>query len=478
MTQTFHPKTGDISPGESHTSEGPLDAVLVSDVPVASTSGGEATAPAARNSNPSSAALTTLAQRFDILGELGHGSMGNVYKARDRGSGETVALRLLKPEIAADQTIAVRFRNELLLTRKITHKNVCRVYEFNCINGIAYTSMEFVEGESLRSVLIRFGGLPLRKGIDLALQACSGLKEAHTLGIVHRDLKPENVMIDFQGNVKIMDFGVARPIEAVTRLTGAMVGTPAYMAPEQVAGKGVDYRTDIYSLGLILYEVFTGTQAFHADNPAAVAVKQMRELPLLPHEIEPNIPVSIERAILKCLEKEPAKRFQSIAELEAVFRSPAGSRSPSLAANASRTASGHDMTARQVTVARAPDSLAASPGPRRISPVLRVLLAAFFVLAMFAGWYVIVITQLAKPTAAPAQLGVPKPPGFALEKPVVVRPASQGTLPQQTATADVAKQVPSPVKAAPPRAKVSARPETRPVKKPPARPAMTEKSPA
>jgi serine/threonine protein kinase len=264
----------------------------------------------------------------------------------------------------------------------------------------------------------------------------------------------------------------------VTRLTGAMVGTPAYMAPEQVAGKGVDYRTDIYSLGLILYEVFTGTPAFHADNPAAVAVKQMRELPLLPHEIEPNIPVSIERAILKCLEKEPAKRFQSIAELEAVFRSPAGSRSPSLAANASRTASGHDMTARQATVARAPDSLAASPGPRRISPVLRVLLAAFFVLAMFAGWYVIVITQLAKPTAAPAQLGVPKPPGFALEKPVVVRPASQGTLPQQTATADVAKQVPSPVKAAPPRAKVSARPETRPVKKPPARPAMTEKSPA
>jgi serine/threonine protein kinase len=304
------------------------------------------------------------------------------------------------------------------------------------------------------------------------------LKEAHTLGIVHRDLKPENVMIDFQGNVKIMDFCVARPIEAVTRLTGAMVGTPAYMAPEQLAGKGVDYRTDIYSLGLILYEVFTGTQAFHADNPAAVAVKQMRELPLLPHEIEPNIPISIERAILKCLEKEPAKRFQSIAELEAVFRSPAGSRSPSLAANASRTASGHDMTARQATIARPPDSLAASPGPRRISPVLRVLLAAFFVLAMFAGWYVIVITQLAKPTAAPVQLGVPKPPGFALEKPVVVRPASPGTLPQQPATAGVAKQVPSPVKAAPPRAKGSARPATRPVKKPPARPAMTGKSPA
>src|SRR5580704_5730196 len=344
MTQTFHPKTGDISPGESHTSEGPLDAVLVSDVPVASTSGGEATAPAARNSNPSSAALTTLAQRFDILGELGHGSMGNVYKARDRGSGETVALRLLKPEIAADQTITVRFRNEFLLARKITHKNVCRVYEFNCIAGIAYTSTEFVEGESLRSVLIRFGGLPLRKGIDLALQACSGLKEAHTLGIVHRDLKPENVMVDFQGNVKILDFGAARPIEAVTRLTGAMVGTPAYMAPEQVAGKGVDYRTDIYSLGLILYEVFTGTPAFEADNPVAVALKQMQEEAVPPHEIDPAIPAYIERTILKCLLKNPANRFQSIAQLESALNGSADEKSaigtaPPRAANAQRVVS-------------------------------------------------------------------------------------------------------------------------------------------
>lgn len=245
MTPSFNPKTGDVSPGEPRTSEGSPDAVLVSDVPAPSTGSGEPAARASANPNPGSAALATLAQRYDILGEVGHGSMGNVYKARDRESGETVALRLLKPEIAADQTIAVSFRNELLLARKITHKNVCRMYEFNCIAGIAYTSMEFVEGESLRSVLIRFGGLPLRKGIDLALQACSGLKEAHTLGIVHGDLKPENVMVDFQGNVKILDFGVARPIEAVARLTGAMVGTPAYMAPEQVAGKQVDYRADI-----------------------------------------------------------------------------------------------------------------------------------------------------------------------------------------------------------------------------------------
>jgi serine/threonine protein kinase len=270
----------------------------------------------------SASALAALSQRYDILAEAGHGSMGNVYKARDRETGETVALKLLKPEIASDQAMMDRFKNELLFARKITHKNICRVHEFNRIGGVAYTSMEFVEGESLRSVLNRFGGLPPRKAIDLAQQMCSGLKEAHAQGIVHRDLKPENVMIDEQGNIKIMDFGIARSMEVATRLTGSMVGTPAYMAPEQVAGNPVDYRTDVYSLGLILYEMFTGAQAFRADNAVAVALKQMQEAPRPPHEIEPNMPASMERVILKCLEKEPARRFQSIAELETAVRVP------------------------------------------------------------------------------------------------------------------------------------------------------------
>ena len=199
----------------------------------------EKTAPANANANAtlSPATLAALTQRYEILAEAGHGSMGNVYKARDRETGEIVALKLLKPEIASDQTMMERFKNELLFARKITHKNVCRVHEFNRIDGIAYTSMEFVEGDSLRSVLNRFGGLSPRKALDLVGQICSGLKEAHAQGIVHRDLKPENVMIDTQGNVKIMDFGIARSMEAVTRLTGSMVGTPAYMAPEQVGGK-------------------------------------------------------------------------------------------------------------------------------------------------------------------------------------------------------------------------------------------------
>src|SRR6202042_595078 len=302
--------------GEARPGGGSRETVLLSDHPDVPPQPAETIVSSPIASALAPNVLAALGQRYEILGEAGHGSMGNVYKARDRETGETVALKLLKPEIASDQAMMDRFKNELLFARKITHKNVCRVHEFNRIGGIAYTSMEFVEGESLRSVLNRFGGLPQRKAIDLALQICSGLKEAHAQGIVHRDLKPENVMIDSNGNVKIMDFGIARSMEAVTRMTGSLVGTPQYMAPEQVGGKPIDYRTDIYSLGLILYEMFTGTPAFDADNPVAVALKQMQEEAVPPHEIDPAIPAYIERTILKCLLKNPANRFQSIAQLE------------------------------------------------------------------------------------------------------------------------------------------------------------------
>src|SRR5271170_1005532 len=230
------PPRGEIGARREH-----QETLLLSDVPDAVALVNETAPLTATSLNLSSMSLAALSQRYDVLAEAGHGSMGNVYKARDRETGETVALKLLKPEIASDQSMMDRFKNELLFARKITHKNICRVHEFNHLGGVAYTSMEFVEGESLRSVLNRFGGLPPRKAIDLSLQICSGLAEAHAQGIVHRDLKPENVMIDAQGNVKIMDFGIARSMETMTRLTGSMVGTPAYMAPEQVAGKPVDY---------------------------------------------------------------------------------------------------------------------------------------------------------------------------------------------------------------------------------------------
>ena len=416
MDQRDKTTTGVPPARGSNGSQETLKTVLVSDLPDSATIAVEPpqllTSP-----NLTTASLSALSQRYDILGEAGHGNMGNVYKARDRETGETVALKLIKQEIASDQGMMERFKNELLFARKITHKNVCRVYDFNRIGGIAYTSMEYVEGESLRSVLNRFGGLPLRKGIDLALQICSGLKEAHAQGIVHRDLKPENVMIDGQGNLKIMDFGIARSMEAATHLTGAMVGTPAYMAPEQVAGKPVDYRTDIYSLGLMLYEMFTGSQTFHADTPVAVALKQLREEPVAPHEIDPAIPVFIERAILKCLQKDPARRYQSVTELQAALRSTTGTGYPTAAlAPPSGATSLRTSRSTDATVVVPATLLPAVPKSKRTSPIAWLLLGAFAVLVMLAGLGVLAKMKSANsmaPPPQPAQMSAPAPPAYA-----------------------------------------------------------------
>jgi serine/threonine protein kinase len=400
---------------DSHRPSASHDTVLLTDAPENNPAQTvRAPAPPLAIPNLSSTALAAISQRYDILGEAGHGAMGNVYKARDRETGETVALKLLKPEIASDQAMMERFKNELLFARKITHKNVCRMHEFNRVGGVAYTSMEFVEGESLRSVLNRFGGLPQRKAVNLALQICSGLKEAHAQGIVHRDLKPENIMVDANGNVKIMDFGIARSMEALTRMTGSMVGTPQYMAPEQVGGKAVDYRTDIYSLGLILYEMFTGTPAFEADNPVAVALKQMQEEAVPPHEIDPAIPAYIERTILKCLLKNPANRFQSIAQLESALNGSAEEK-PAINTAPARAA-GAQKVANAPPIARiATPSIMSAPTQRSgIPAIVWVLLGAVMVLGTLG-----VLNGIAKKNAAaemippPAEFPAPVPPASA-----------------------------------------------------------------
>lgn len=400
--------------------------------------------------DPESARLAVLSARYDILSEAGQGSMGNVYKARDRETGETVALKLLKPEIASDQTMMERFKNELLFARKITHKNVCRMYDFNRINGTAYTSMEFVQGESLRSALNRFGGLAVRKAQNVALQICSGLKEAHAQGIVHRDLKPENVMIDAQGNVKIMDFGIARSMEAATRLTGSMMGTPAYMAPEQVTGKPVDYRTDIYALGLILYEMFTGAQACQADTPVAAAMKQIRETPPLPHDIDPTIPVGIERTILKCLEKEPAKRFQSVVELEKALSAPGVTgTSPGLAPAAMMSVPTplRPMSIAGPTRTTLARSAAAAAPRRRGHPVAWTLLGAVLVIAGLAGARWLKVAKTANLLRPPASAPAPKPPAVASKAAPIVNASVAHTSAQSASTQATHKVKPQTSKA-------------------------------
>jgi class 3 adenylate cyclase/cell division septation protein DedD len=262
---------------------------------------------------------SSIPPRYEVLSQVGTGGTGVVYKVRDLETDEIVALKILKPEIATDPAVLDNFKRELCLARKITHKNVCRIHDFSRSNGMAYASMEFIEGESLLSMLNRVGALPVNHAFEIARQICAGLREAHAQGIVHRDLKPANIMLDRSGTVKIMDFGVARLIEGNGPMTGTIVGTPAYMAPEQADLKPVSPCTDIYALGLVLYEMITGSPAFHGDSPVAVALKQIREYPKRPRELVPKLSHPVEAAILKCLQKDPVKRFQSVNELEAAL---------------------------------------------------------------------------------------------------------------------------------------------------------------
>lgn len=245
--------------------------------------------------------------RYDFVSEAGRGGMGVVYQARDRETGEVVAVKVLRPDIAADRVSAERFVNEVRLSRRITHRHVCRVYDFSRAGSTAFLTMEFVEGESLRGLVERLGAVPPGKGVRIARQICAGLAEAHSQGIVHRDLKPENVMLDRSGNVRIMDFGIARLLETDATATVGIMGTPAYMAPEQAEGREIDARTDIYALGLILYELFTGRPAFSGDTPVAIALKQIRETPPSRRTVVAGIPPALEQIVMRCLEKDPRR---------------------------------------------------------------------------------------------------------------------------------------------------------------------------
>jgi class 3 adenylate cyclase/tRNA A-37 threonylcarbamoyl transferase component Bud32 len=259
-----------------------------------------------------------MGQRFEILAVLGAGGMGVVYKARDRELDDLVALKMLKRELLADRTHLERLKAEIKLARRITHPNVLRTHDFGDIDGVPFISMEYVRGVTLRYLLDQTHRLPYSAGLRLAKQLCAGLGAAHAVGVMHRDIKPENLILEPTGNAKLMDFGIARPIrrmEPGQTEAGFILGTPLYMSPEQLRGEEVDARADIYSTGVVLYEIFTGELPFKGASAMQIMLKHLEEPPPSPRLVWPEVPPKLEAVILRCLEKDPAARYRSVEEL-------------------------------------------------------------------------------------------------------------------------------------------------------------------
>jgi serine/threonine protein kinase/tetratricopeptide (TPR) repeat protein len=291
-------------------------------------------APAAAPSSATPAVIevgSVVGNRFEILQLLGEGGMGAVYKAHDRELERNVALKLIRAELARNPEILQRFKQEIILARQVTHRNVIRIFDIGQADGHKYITMEYLEGRDLRGVLREKGKLPPEEAAKIVLQICRALEAAHGEGVIHRDLKPQNIMLDASGRAYVMDFGIARSayLPGMTQ-TGALVGTPEYMSPEQAKGEKLDERSDLFSLGVILYELLTGTSPYHSDTPLATLWRRIQEKAKPLTEVDPAVPKPLSDIVAKALEIDPSNRFASAAEFAQNLESWLGI-SPSMA---------------------------------------------------------------------------------------------------------------------------------------------------
>jgi hypothetical protein len=334
---------------------------------------------------------TVICERYRVISLLGIGGMGEVYRADDLTLEQVVALKFLPRAYASDKAWLERFHNEVRLSRQVTHSNVCRIFDIGVVNGEQFITMEFIDGEDLGSLLRRIGRLPPDKAVQIARQLCAGLAAAHDRGVLHRDLKPANVMIDGRGQVRVTDFGISTPADGSEKTTAS--GTPAYMAPETFSGGQSSPRSDIYSLGLVLYEIFTGRQAFEAHSILEYARLHRQTSPTHPSTIINDIDPLVERVILRCLEKDPAKRPPSALAVAAAL--PGGN--PLAAAlEAGETPS--------------PDMVAAAGGDMQTSIKRAVILLTLTIAGLLA---VVLLSNIA---LLPPQLPLQKTPDVLAEK--------------------------------------------------------------
>src|SRR5690606_11377364 len=327
-----------------------------------------------------------VADRYRIIGLLGRGGMGEVFRTDDLRLGQPVALKFLPALAEGDAVRLAQFHNEVRTARQVSHPNVCRVYDIGDVDGVPFLSMEFIDGEDLSSLLKRIGRVPEDKALELARQICAGLHAAHERGLLHRDLKPANIMLDREGRVRVTDFSLAA---AAGSVEDVRAGTPAYMAPEQLAGREVTARSDIYALGLVLYELFTGRRAIEARTVADLVSAHESGTISRPSEHVPSLDPTIERAILRCLDPDPARRPASATALAAML--PGGD--PLTAALAAGETPSPAMGA------------AAGAGTAAVTP--RTGVAIFPLCVLFAALSVMLGDRIALTAGAPAMRPMP-----------------------------------------------------------------------
>ena len=256
-----------------------------------------------------------LADRYEIVGKVGAGGMSDVYKAKDHILGRFVAIKVLKQEFSEDRNFVAKFRSEAQSAAGLEHPNIVNIYDVGSEEGLYYIVMEYVEGITLKTYIEKKGQLSFKEAISIAIQVARGIESAHNKNIIHRDIKPQNIIISTEGKVKVTDFGIARAASSNT-ISSDVMGSVHYASPEQARNGFVDNRSDIYSLGIVMYEMVTGRVPFDGDTTVAVAIQHLQEEMVIPSVYAQNLPISLEKIILKCIEIERENRYQSVKTLK------------------------------------------------------------------------------------------------------------------------------------------------------------------
>jgi serine/threonine protein kinase len=360
--------------------------------------------------------------RYEIVALLGQGGMGMVYQARDRSLDEVVAIKILRPDFAQDPRMGERFKSEIRLARRVRHKNVCAIHDYGEDQGLFYISMEFVDGVDLKRLLRDRGPFPADQGYEVAIQIAEGLQAVHEAGIIHRDLKTPNIMRDGSGATRLMDFGIAkREGDGARTATGHIVGTPEYMSPEQAQGHRVGPASDIYALGIVVYEIFTGRVPFRGETPISTILKHLHDAPPLDLPDAAAIPTAVREVLRRCLAKVPGDRYASAAEVAEALRD---ARSPSRRQQPVPTSALQAPTVETPTLAATARAMPPAPPPPESAPARRMQLWLLVIplMAVGVGAFALRPMQRAAPSESPAFASPASVAAAALAQPSPVPP--------------------------------------------------------